>query len=195
MLQKDIRSADKSLRDMKGTVDHVVKNREKFSQISNAELQQRKSFCENMSFSVQELKSGMDSIAVRKKIDDDEGKARARQQLSKPKSRTEADNNDFVRNQRLVTHETIQQQDVALESLGGAVDRLGDMGRGINEELREQNKMLDDLDGDLDTAGSKMDMLMAKLSKLLKTKDGCQIWCIVILTLILCILVALVIWV
>jgi hypothetical protein len=36
--------------------------------------------------------------------------------------------------------------------------------------------------------GNKMNVVMATLSKLLKTKDGCQIWTIVVLVLILCIL-------
>jgi hypothetical protein len=40
----------------------------------------------------------------------------------------------------------------------------------------------------LDEAGEKMNFVMAKLSKLLKTKDGCQIWTIVILAVILVIL-------
>ena len=68
------------------------------------------------------------------------------------------------------------------------------MGRTINMELREQNQMLDELEDDLDEAGNKMNFVMAKLSKLLKTKDGCLIWTIILLTLLLCILIALTIW-
>ena len=74
------------------------------------------------------------------------------------------------------------------------MDRLGDMGRVINTELREQNQMLDELDDDIDEAGNKMNFVMAKLAKLLKTKDGCLIWTIVLLTLLLVILIALTIW-
>lgn len=48
--------------------------------------------------------------------------------------------------------------------------------------------MIDALETDLDDAGNKMNVVMASLSKLLKTKDGCQIWTIVILALILIIL-------
>lgn len=57
--------------------------------------------------------------------------------------------------------------------------------------LSEQNRLLDELDGDIDDAGEKMNFVMGKLSKLLKTKDGCQIWTIVILALILIVLVGL----
>lgn len=54
--------------------------------------------------------------------------------------------------------------------------------------------MLDKLEQDVDDVNTKMNFVMASLGKLLKTKDGCTIWTIVILFLILCILVALVIW-
>jgi hypothetical protein len=57
--------------------------------------------------------------------------------------------------------------------------------------LKEQNRLLDDLGDDIDDAGEKMNFVMGKLSKLLKTKDGCQIWTIVILALILIVLVGL----
>lgn len=48
--------------------------------------------------------------------------------------------------------------------------------------------MLDSLGNDLDSAGNKMNVVQAQLSKLLQTKDGCQIWTVVILALILVIL-------
>ena len=125
----------------------------------------------------------------------------------------ERDNTRFVHGQQQMTQEMIGQQDVALDSLGNAVDRLEGMGRTINTELKgiwyiwisiqlllirllslflsEQNRLLDELDGDIDDAGEKMNFVMGKLSKLLKTKDGCQIWTIVILALILIVLVGL----
>jgi hypothetical protein len=86
------------------------------------------------------------------------------------------------------------EQDQALEGLGTAVDRLHDLGKAVNVELKEQNLLLEGLDDDLDSAGNKMNDVMSGLSKLLKTKDGCTIWTIVILTLILILLIALVIW-
>jgi len=78
--------------------------------------------------------------------------------------------------------------------LGSAVDKLGEIGRDVGQELREQNMMLDKLEQDVDDVNTKMNFVMASLGRLLKTKDGCTIWTIVILFLILCILVALVIW-
>ena len=61
-------------------------------------------------------------------------------------------NSGFVANQRVVTQQNIDQQDIHLEALGNAADRLNAMGGVINQELREQNLMLDQLDNDMDDA-------------------------------------------
>jgi hypothetical protein len=42
-----------------------------------------------------------------------------------------------------VTKDVIRQQDAQLDTLGTAVDRLGKIGRDVNQELKEQNIMLD----------------------------------------------------
>merc|ERR1719502_1506121 len=103
-------------------------------------------------------------------------------------------NAGFIANQRVVTQQNIDEQDIHLEALGNAADRLNAMGGAINQELREQNLMLDQLDNDMDDAQGKMNFVLEGLSKLLKTRDGCQIWAIIILSLILVILIALVIY-
>lgn len=132
----------------------------------------------------------MDSPNIRRKIEEDD--LRAKRSTADPDlgatTNIERGNTTFVRGQQQMTHEMINQQDQALDSLGQAVDRLGDMGRSINVELKDQNRMLNELDNDLDDAGKKMNFVMAKLSVLLKTKDGCQIWTIVILSVILIVL-------
>ena len=105
------------------------------------------------------------------------------------------DNTKFIKNQQQMIKESIADQDVQLNQLDLAVTRLHHIGIDIKEEGELQDKMLDNLKTDLDDAGDKMGVVMGSLSKLLKTKDGCQIWTIVILAVILIILVALIIWV
>lgn len=103
-------------------------------------------------------------------------------------------NDDYIRNQRLITQNNISQQDEQLNTLGLAVDKLGSLGRDINQEIKEQTVILTKLDTDLDDAGNKMNIVMFSLSKLLKTKNNCQIYVIVMLMLILLFLIALIIW-
>ena len=61
-------------------------------------------------------------------------------------------NAGFIANQRVVTQQNIDDQDIHLEALGNAADRLNAMGGVINQELKEQNLMLDQLDNDMDDA-------------------------------------------
>ena len=82
----------------------------------------------------------------------------------------------------------MQHQDEDLGDLEMSVLRLGNMAGAINDELIQQNKMLTKLDEDVDDAGNRLNFVTAQLSKLLKTKDGCQLWTVVILLLVLIVL-------
>lgn len=201
-LTKEIRNVEKDIKGLQVAIDMVDKNRTKFGHIKDSELASRKSFVSGAQDSLNYIKSGMESSAIRRKIDDDENRQRrldgngngtSMNPMSKGMS-IEEENHSFIQDQRQQTQFAIREQDQALDDLGLAVDKLHVIGRGVNEELKEQNRMLDDLDRDLDEAGGKMNFVQEALGKLLKTKDGCQIWTIVILFLILCVLVALIIW-
>ena len=201
-LTKEIRNVEKDIKGLQVAIDMVDKNRSKFVHIKDSELSSRKSFVSGAQDSLNYVKNGMESSAIRRKIDDDENRQRrldgngggmSVNPMSKGMS-IEEENHSFIQDQRQQTQFAIREQDTALDELGLAVDKLHVIGRGVNEELKEQNRMLDDLDRDIDEAGGKMNYVQEALSKLLKTKDGCQIWTIVILFLILCILVALIIW-
>lgn len=180
----------------------VSQNRSKFPDIKDGDLDLRKKFVTDMLGSVKEIKNGMDKPNIRQKLETDEQELR-RVQKSKQQQQSshnsvssaiENENTNFLNNQRQETMNIISQQDGQLDILGRSVDRLGEMSKIVNQELAEQNIMLNNLEDDLDDAGNKMNVVMASLSKLLKTKNGCQIWTIVILFIVLAILVALVIW-
>eukprot|EP00401_Gymnodinium_catenatum_P022029 CAMPEP_0117610886 /NCGR_PEP_ID=MMETSP0784-20121206/82105_1 /TAXON_ID=39447 /ORGANISM="" /LENGTH=82 /DNA_ID=CAMNT_0005414305 /DNA_START=21 /DNA_END=265 /DNA_ORIENTATION=+ len=64
----------------------------------------------------------------------------------------EAGNDKFVNKSKQQTHLLIEQQDQNLEQLGTAVDRLGAIGKEINEEVREQSVLLDSLGNEIDDA-------------------------------------------
>ena len=106
----------------------------------------------------------------------------------------EAENTHFIVDKQAEARMIMQQQDEDLSELGQGVDRLNQMSMGINQELQTQNRMLDDLDRDIDEAAEKMNFVMGKLAKLLKTKDTCQICVILALTFILIVLILLVMY-
>eukprot|EP01038_Epipyxis_sp_PR26KG_P005434 gene5434-7527_t len=192
-LLKDLRAFDKEFAVIKKAVITIEKNRQKFPQISEAEFISRKSFVNNSEITIQDIKSGMESPMVLKKIQNDLNNQNQKSIKNANPSRI-AENNHFIQNQKQQTQQMIAQQDYSVELLGKSVDKLGHIAKEINTEVKEQNLLLDNLEGDVDAAGDKLDTVQKALEKLLKSKDGCQIWTIVILVGILALLVALVIW-
>lgn len=196
-LSKDLKSVEKEIKGLRDALDTVDKNRAKFSNLKDSDVAARRQFVNEMQNIVSEIKAGMDSPAVRRKLDADDAKTRRSGNYEVHNAMQRAideDNDRFVGNQHKQSRQMISQQDESLEQLGSAVDRLHMAGKEINREVKEQNIMLDELGNEIDSAGGRMQQVQDALGKLLKTKDGCQIWTIVILTLVLLILVALVIW-
>ena len=64
------------MKDLKGAVDMVDKNREKFPHITDEELGTRKLFVDQSQRSLNEVKSGMEAPSVRRKMEEDESRAR-----------------------------------------------------------------------------------------------------------------------
>eukprot|EP00286_Rhodomonas_abbreviata_P027371 CAMPEP_0181313546 /NCGR_PEP_ID=MMETSP1101-20121128/14304_1 /TAXON_ID=46948 /ORGANISM="Rhodomonas abbreviata, Strain Caron Lab Isolate" /LENGTH=238 /DNA_ID=CAMNT_0023420503 /DNA_START=60 /DNA_END=776 /DNA_ORIENTATION=+ len=186
-LVKEVRAAEKDLKGLRGAVDMIEKNRAKFPQVQDAELASRRAFVTEAARKIAEVRGG---VAVRSKMDQDEQRANAEFNAN-PMAK---DNASFIANQQQQTRRMVEQQDASLDSLGVAVDRLHAIGKDINEEVREQSVLLDGLEQEVDEAAQKMDVVTGSLAKLLKTKDGCQVWTIVILTFILILLIALVVW-
>lgn len=116
------------------------------------------------------------------------GSSLPRSLQSQPFSQAYSENSSFIKNQKQQTVELIETQDKGLVLLGEAVDRVHEHAKAINSEVKEQNVMLDQLGNDVDQASSNLAVVQEALGKLLKTKDGCQIWTVVILTLILVLL-------
>jgi chromosome segregation ATPase len=138
-----------------------------------------------------EIKTNMESPVVRKKLEDDENKSRRQTQddsVTAIREDIERSNENFIGNQKQVLKKNIQDQDVLLDDLGQSVERLGKMGEAVNQELKEQSRLLDSLDNEMTDGSEKMNFVQAKLSKLLQTKDNCQIYTVVILVVILIII-------
>jgi len=76
-----------------------------------------------------------------------------------------------------------RDQDQTLDKMGNTLDRLSEMAHTIDSELKEQDKILTDVEEGIDSAQGKMDAAIKQVEKLLKTKDKCQLATIVGLTL------------
>jgi predicted transcriptional regulator YheO len=137
-----------------------------------------------------ELKAEFESASVRQKVEEDSIKKK-NQNYNNANSSQERikENSTFIKEQKQQTLTLLENQDKNIDILDEGATRLKELGHQIKDELEVQNKMLDQLEDDVDNANEHMTTVQAQLQKLLKSKDGCcQIWTIVILSLILVLL-------
>lgn len=206
-LEKEIKGVQSQIKELNDAIEMVEKNRRNYPHIDDQELKDRKQFVSKAKSRVKNYKQDCVKESIKTKIQMDETAEQEKQKSSSSSNSSSHDvsiemsgltnrhnNSSFIDNQRLQSQVMLQQQDEGLEELGNAVTRVGKMAGNINETLIKQNKMLDDLDHDLDETSGRMDAVMKRLEKLLQTKDKCQIWTIVSLFLILIVLVFLVIY-
>jgi outer membrane protein TolC len=86
----------------------------------------------------------------------------------------------------------VEQQEQNLDQLSKGVERLGNVGKNINQEVKEQGAQLDELDAEIDQASGTLHQAMEGIQKLLGTKDTCQLAGLFVLTVafvVLCFLV------
>uniref|UniRef100_A0A7S2S2M2 t-SNARE coiled-coil homology domain-containing protein n=1 Tax=Rhizochromulina marina TaxID=1034831 RepID=A0A7S2S2M2_9STRA len=195
-LGRDLKAAEKQLKDLTLTVEFVQKDRAQFAHIDDYDLQQRTTYIAETKQALGEIKAYYSGDDVKRKLADDMRKDIMKQPTSNlgATSSDAMENTHFIQGQQAQQRMIMEQQDEDLEELGYAVDRVNDMAVGINTELKTQNRMLKDLESDLDEATEKMNFVMGKLAKLLKTKDTCQIWTVIILFFIVLLLIFLLIY-
>ena len=91
---------------------------------------------------------------------------------------------DYIRD----THQRVLQeqakQDASLDTLHGAVKRLGDYSLAISDELDEQNAMLDALDEDVEHAQLTMDAVTKKTKELIRKSGGVGYFSVIVCLLI-----------
>jgi syntaxin 6 len=167
------------------TVRMVESNREQFVHVINdTELRSRKNFVVASTDRIQQVKNRMNSDDIKAKLDTDEKRkakaAAAAQSIPKLNQQDE----EFVQYNNMKAQALIKQQDQTLDELDHAVVRVGRMAETIQDEIGQQNKMLQEVDEDMDDAQQKLGFVTGKLSKMLKTKNKWQIWTIILLALI-----------
>lgn len=77
------------------------------------------------------------------------------------------------------------EQDSQLDVISSTVGRLKEIGHEINSELKVQDKLIDDISEQTDSAAGQMRNSMKALTKLAKDSDNGKLCVIFVLTLIL----------
>lgn len=83
---------------------------------------------------------------------------------------------EYVRNQQVL----MKMQDAGLDALSESVMRIGEMSNGISDELGHQNKMLDSMETDLDTAGEELDIVTRSTKQLIAKSGGMSTFCLIV---------------
>lgn len=194
-LKRHIKNAEATLHDVQTTVRMVDKNRTKFENIDNEELSNRKKFIDICKHRINQAKDGMNSQGIKTKmLKDQRALTKRRLGLANTQSVEDNEEDNFIANGHASAQLMIEQQEETLDELDGAVVRVSHMAENIHEELGHQNKMLDELQDDLENAEEQLGLVMGKLSKMLKTKNKCHLGTIVILSVIVVVLFFLVIY-
>jgi syntaxin 6 len=193
-LKRHIKNAESTLKDLQTTVKVVEKKRDRFPEIDDAELSDRKEFIQSSMDRITAIKARMNSQALKTKMLADE-RAKTKRRIGVDHMGSE-DNEDseFLGGQQATAQMMMQQQDETLDDLDSAVIRVGHMASNIHEELGHQNKMLKNLEDDLHDAEENLGMVMGKLGKFLKTNNKFQLRAIMMLCLIVVILFFLVLY-
>lgn len=218
-IQRKLGSADSSLEFLEQTVQMVQSNRDQFKHIDDKELTSRRQAVDTIRAKLRNISeklsiaSGIEpSLSARNRSVNRKAKEDAPEDTATPKLSSKnpfventssnesevnsknngSDNDGFVATEQLRQQVIMEEQDENLEQLGASVSHLGHIAVGINQEIKEQNKMLDALSEDVDETQERMHFVLDRMSRLLKTKDKCQLGTILFLTVVLVVMVFLV---
>lgn len=136
------------------------------------------------------MKSTFGSRETQGKLESDQRKELATRMSSERDSAARGQNaytqaNASFNKDQLAQQATIRrEQDQSLDALGSGLDTLKEMAVAIDAELKDQEKMIDDVDKGVDEAQGKIDGALKSVEKLLKTKDRCQLITIFVLVVV-----------
>lgn len=200
ILMKDLRGIEKDLYNLREGVEVMSKQKKRFTE---SELKKRRGFVEESLNKVIEIKKELDSNVVKNYNENMSDSSNSPTNYSSSSSSFSSSsysssqndsNSDFVANQRNITHMMMKEQEQSIGVLSDNLTKLGHISKTIKEELIGQAALLDNLEIEINDAEERMNNLTKMVSKLLNTKSSCEIYTVIVLSIILIILVILVIW-
>mmetsp|Transcript_33410 Transcript_33410/g.68213 ORF Transcript_33410/g.68213 Transcript_33410/m.68213 type:complete len:136 (-) Transcript_33410:270-677(-) len=102
---------------------------------------------------------------------------------------------DFISQQVRQQREQLKKQDEGLEMLSKSADRLGELSLNIHEELGHQNKLLNEMEDDLEKATTQLDFVTKKTRELIQKSGGKKNFLVIVgLSVVVIVLVLLIIY-
>nr|GME03692.1 syntaxin-61 [Ipomoea batatas] len=88
--------------------------------------------------------------------------------VDKPNKYTTANNDDYVSAESDTQLLLIKQQDDELDELSASVRRIGGVGLTIHDELRAQDKIINDLGAEMDNTSTRLDFVQKRVAMVMK---------------------------
>jgi len=157
-MKRDINKADDMARKVRGAVANVERNRVKFSHIDDRELQTRKQFCDRIESIVNNMKIEFNSRETQGKLESDQKKELTnrmnteRDNAARSQNTYTKANSDYMKDQSQQQATIRREQDQTLDKMSSGLDTLREMAVAIDSELKDQEKMVDDIDKSIDEA-------------------------------------------
>jgi len=190
-LQSAITFLQTKVNDLKKANGIVEINRSKFGGIDNDELATRVNFCNETEAHLKKMEEAL--RAPRQPAKKPEKKTR--EELFESKTAVAAGNkHHMLESRERQVQEEIKEQDKILGSMGDVIEQLKNVAETANEALKDQNRNIKVLGGNVDSARENMDVVLAKVDTLLGSSDKGKLLCIVFLVFICALLLILIVY-
>uniref|UniRef100_A0A7S3G8Y0 t-SNARE coiled-coil homology domain-containing protein n=1 Tax=Palpitomonas bilix TaxID=652834 RepID=A0A7S3G8Y0_9EUKA len=174
-LQEQISSVEDALKKLKGAGDLSTVATQTFISKVEKELRTASQICGGP----EKSKSSYRSFGVTNSTLDGHGSVR------QSKSR-----DYFAEGERQMQQELLRSQDDQLDGLSQTVRRLGEIGLTISEELKTQDRIIEDINEGVEQTSTRLETVTRKVQKLLKNQGKGRLCCVLWLVVALIILVA-----
>lgn len=184
VLMEDVDRLEEDLAVIDSSIRVVESNPTRFP-LRMGELESRKQWTSMQHRICSDIRSKVNGPQAKAKIEADKRKAAAAaSESARQRKSIEEGNAANMNSSKQVHQQIIAQQDETLTELARVTDRLGETAVVINSELQDQQKLLSQLDNDIDRQQEKMNYVMGKMAKLLKTSDSKQLVFVLILVVL-----------
>mmetsp|Transcript_99547 Transcript_99547/g.195561 ORF Transcript_99547/g.195561 Transcript_99547/m.195561 type:complete len:251 (+) Transcript_99547:149-901(+) len=166
------------LQEVENSINTVEQNREKFGHLTDDQLRARRAFVARSRAAHKDVQDAMTGSKAAAKMEEDRrqallGKRSRDEQAQQQRSAYEA--GAYLEQERFLQRQLVNQQEDELTELSKATQRVGQVAQTMHGELQMQQKLLDELNDDMDEQLDKMGFVMKGLGKVLKTSNGWQI--------------------
>jgi len=176
----ELQQLDYDLQEVQSSIRAVEENRERF-QLSDAQLAARRDFMASSRRVHQDIRGELGSQKAAAKMEEDKRKAllsHQNRQQEEQQRRAELEDQAFMQDQQLLQRQLVESQEDELNQLSKTTELLGVTAHTINGELESQQKMLDELNLDIDMEAQRMNILLKGAGQALKTSNKWQIFAI-----------------